>query len=71
MATCEPEFKDRLKVDWPAGSLRLLSALGDSTGELLGSWRGAREQWTWTAGLMRDGLDASQLGEQRAFQADS
>ncbi len=58
VATCKPEFKDRLKLDWPAGTLRLLSAPGDSTGELLGRWG-------------RVGLDVAQLEEERALQADS
>ncbi len=50
-ANREPEREDRFKLDWPAGSACLLSAPGDSTGELLGRWRRAREQWTWAAGL--------------------
>jgi hypothetical protein len=69
--TRRPEFEDRLKFDWPAGTLRLLSAPEDSTGECLGSWRRARERGTWTAGLTRVGLDVAQLEEQRALQADS
>jgi hypothetical protein len=62
VVTCKP---------WPAISLRLLSAPGDSTGELLGSWRRARERWIWTAGLTRVGLYVAQLEDQRALQADS
>jgi hypothetical protein len=69
--TRRPEIEDRLKFDWPAGTLRLLSAPDDSTGELLGSWRRAREHWAWTAGLTRVGLDVARLEEQPALHADN
>ncbi len=71
VATCKPERKDRLKLDWAAGASRLLSTPDDSTGELLGNWRRARERWALTAGLTRVGLDVARLEEQRALQADS